>query len=103
MGGNVVTRRIKKQSVVSGSSAESENRAMAQGVCEFLWLQRILEELKLLREDKVVLYCDKKVAINIIQNSVQHDQTRHIGIDRHFIKEKLTDGVLSLVYMTFDK
>ncbi|RVW81050.1 Retrovirus-related Pol polyprotein from transposon TNT 1-94 [Vitis vinifera] len=36
----------KKQSVVSRSRAKAKFRAMANGVCEILWLKRILEELK---------------------------------------------------------
>jgi hypothetical protein len=35
------------------------------------------------------LYCTNKAAINITHNSIQHNQTKHIEIDRHFIKEKL--------------
>ncbi|RDX92043.1 Copia protein, partial [Mucuna pruriens] len=35
------------------------------------------------------LYCDNKSAINIAHNPVQLDQTKHVEVDRHFIKEKL--------------
>ena len=35
------------------------------------------------------LFCDNKAAIEISQNPVQHDQTKHVEVDRHFIKEKL--------------
>ncbi|KZV44853.1 Cysteine-rich RLK (receptor-like protein kinase) 8 [Dorcoceras hygrometricum] len=45
--GNLVSWRSKKQSVVARSSAEAELRAMANGVCELLWLKLVLEELKL--------------------------------------------------------
>lgn len=36
VGGNLVTWRSKKQSVVARSSAEAEYRAVAQGMCELL-------------------------------------------------------------------
>ncbi|RDY01939.1 putative mitochondrial protein, partial [Mucuna pruriens] len=35
------------------------------------------------------LYCDNKVAISIAQNLVQHNHTKHVEIDIHFIKEKI--------------
>lgn len=45
------------------------------------------------------LYCDNKAAINIAHNSVQHDQTKHIKINRHFIKEKLDSGLICMSYV----
>ena len=39
--GNLVTWRNKKQSVVARSSAKAEFRAVAQGMCEGLWLQKL--------------------------------------------------------------
>lgn len=41
LGGNLVTWKSKKQSVVARSSAESEVRLMALGICELLWLKII--------------------------------------------------------------
>ena len=73
------------------STAEAEFRAMAHGVCELLWLQILLMELKLFKHKPLMLYCDNKAAIDIANNPVHHDRTKHIEIDRHFIKEKL-DG-----------
>jgi hypothetical protein len=35
------------------------------------------------------LYCDNKSAIGIAHNSVQHDRTKHVEVDKHFIKEKI--------------
>ena len=45
--GNLVTWRSKKQSVVSRSSAESEYRALALGICEGMWIKRLMNELRL--------------------------------------------------------
>ena len=82
---------VKKQSVVARSTAEAEFRAIAHGVCELLWLQILLTELRLFKNGPLMLYCDNKAAIDIANNPVHHDKTKHIEIDRHFIKEKL-DG-----------
>ncbi|KAL0545996.1 hypothetical protein IC582_015900 [Cucumis melo] len=43
--GNLVTWRSKKQSVVARSSAEVEYRAMSLGICEEIWLQKVLYDL----------------------------------------------------------
>ncbi|KAH9698542.1 protein kinase domain-containing protein [Citrus sinensis] len=89
--GNLVTWRRKKQNVVARSSAEAEVRAMAQGVCEILWLKRVLEELKRPVSLSMKFYCDNKAAISIAHNPVLHDMTKHVEIDRHFITEKLKE------------
>ncbi|RVW16157.1 Retrovirus-related Pol polyprotein from transposon RE1 [Vitis vinifera] len=68
--GNLVTWRSKKQSVVARSSVEAEFRAVAQGMCEGLWLQKLLEELRITIELPIKLYCDNKAAISISHNPV---------------------------------
>ncbi|KAI3455099.1 hypothetical protein Pfo_011762 [Paulownia fortunei] len=72
---------------------------MAQGICELLWFKIILEDLNIRWDGPMRLYCDNKSAINIAHNPVQHDRTKHIEIDRHFIKEKLESGLICIPYM----
>jgi hypothetical protein len=89
VGGNLVTWRSKKQNVVALSSAESEFRGMAKGLCELLWLKKLLTEIGFAPKSEMSLFCDNKAAINISQNPVQHDRTKHVEVDRHFIKHNL--------------
>ncbi|XP_020987448.1 secreted RxLR effector protein 161-like [Arachis duranensis] len=42
VGGNLVSWRSKKQSVMAQSSAEAEFRTVAHGICEALWVEKIL-------------------------------------------------------------
>lgn len=42
VGGNLVTWKSKKQSVVTRSNAEAKYRSMAHGVCEMIWLCQLL-------------------------------------------------------------
>jgi hypothetical protein len=100
VGGNLVSWRSKKQPAVSRSTAEAEYRAMSQGLCEILWVRNLLSELKVLRKGPSMLYCDSKSAINIANNPVQHDRTKHVEIDRFFIKEKIDDHVVVLTHVT---
>ena len=67
---------------------------MAQGVCELLWIKIILTELRLAPSESMKLYCDNKTAINIAHNPVQHNRTKHVEIDKHFIKEKLRESLI---------
>ena len=42
------------------------------------------------------MFCDNKVACDIAHNPVQHDCTKHVEVDRFFIKEKLDDKIVEL-------
>uniref|UniRef100_A0A803QI12 Uncharacterized protein n=1 Tax=Cannabis sativa TaxID=3483 RepID=A0A803QI12_CANSA len=93
-----VTWRSKKQSVVSRSSAEAEFRALALGVCEGIWLKRLLSELRLFAGESIKMLCDSQAAISIAKNPVHHDRTKHIEIDRHFITEKIENATIQTIY-----
>ena len=43
---------------------------MAYGVCEMIWLKRVLEELKMTVDKPMKLYYDNKATISIAQNPV---------------------------------
>ena len=99
LGGNLVTQRNKKQNVVARSSAEAEFRSMALGMCELLWLKILLNDLRVEWIAPMKLYCDNKPAISIAYNPVQRDWTKHVEVDRHFIKEKLDSGLICTLYI----
>ena len=96
----LLTGEVKKQSVVARSTAEAEFRVVAHGICEVLWLKLLLMEMGLFPQKPMMVYCDNKAAIDIAHNPVQHGRTKHIEIDRHFIKEKLDQGIICMAYVS---
>ena len=67
---------------------------MAHGVCEVLWLKQVLKEPRQPTIYPLKLYCDNIATTGITHNPVQHDRTKHVEIDRHFIKKKLEAGII---------
>jgi hypothetical protein len=97
--GNLVTWKSKKQKVVARLSAEAEFRGMAHGVCELMWIRNILRDLGIEYTEPMNLFCDNKAAIAIAQNPVQHDRTKHVEVDRHFIKENLDGRIIQFPFI----
>ena len=81
------------------STTEAEYRAMVLSVSEMIWMKGLLSELQVWRNNLLVLHCDNKSAINIANNPVQHDRTKHVEIDMFFIKKKLDGRMLKLEYI----
>ncbi|PRQ35290.1 putative RNA-directed DNA polymerase [Rosa chinensis] len=103
VGGNLVTWRSKKQKVVARSSAEAEFRGMAHGVCEMLWIRNVLKDLGYKLKKPMDLHCDNTAAIEIAHNPVQHDRTKHVEVDRHFIKENLDRKVIRFPFVNSEE
>ncbi|XP_073019440.1 secreted RxLR effector protein 161-like [Primulina eburnea] len=68
--GNLVTWRSKKQSVVARSSAEAELRSLAHGVCEGIWLERLLRDLQISVDGPIRMLCDNQASISMSQDPV---------------------------------
>ena len=81
------------------STAEAEFRAVAHGICEVVWIKRFLEELKITHPLHMKVYYDNKSAISIAHNPVLHDRTKHVEVDKHFIKENLDSGLVCMPYI----
>lgn len=75
--------------MVAKSNAKAEFRSVAHGICEVLWIKRLLKELKVSNPLPMKVYCDNKAAVSIAHNPVLHDRIKHVEVDKHFIKEKL--------------
>ena len=94
-----VKNRSKKQNVVARSSVEAEFKVVAHVICEIMWIRRLLEELKMTGSSPMKLYCDNKAAISVAHNPVLHDHTKHVEVDKHFIKEKVDNGLVCMTYI----
>jgi len=42
-------------------------------------------------------------AIKIVNNPVQHDRTKHVKIDKHFIKEKIEDDIIVFPFVKLEQ
>lgn len=72
---------------------------MAKGMCGLLWLRRQLTQIGFTPSSEMNLFCDNNAAIDISQNLVQHDRTKHVEVDRHFIKQNLEQKIIQFPFV----
>lgn len=64
-----------------------------------MWIKRLLKELKVFDSTLMKVYCDNKVVISITRNPTFHDKTKHLEVDKYFIKEKLDNKLICMPYI----
>ena len=99
VGGNLMTWRNKKQNAVSLSSAKAKCHVLHHATTELTWLKIVLSELGFGLKKPMVLFCNNMTTIEIANNLVQHDQTKHIKLDRNYIKDNLDSGMIKIPYI----
>lgn len=65
---------------------------MTHTTCELIWLKQLLWELKFCELEHISLICDRQTTLHIVPTPVFHEQTKHIEIGCHFIREKILSG-----------
>jgi hypothetical protein len=99
LGGNLVSWSSKRQPVVSRSSVEAEYRAVANGVAEASWLRQLLAELHSPLAKSTLVYCDNVSAVYLSTNPVQHQRTKHVEIDLHFVRDRVAIGDVRVLHV----
>jgi hypothetical protein len=85
--------------VVSRSSAEAKYRAVANGVAEASWLQQLLAELHSPLAKSTLVYCDNVSAVYLSTKPVQHQRTKHVEIDLHFVRDRVAIGDIRALHV----
>jgi phage gp36-like protein len=84
---------------VSRSSAEAKYRAVANAVAEISWLRQLLEELHFYPHRSYVVFCDNISTVYLSTNPVQHQRTKHVEIDLHFLRDKVAIGEIRVLHV----
>ncbi|KAM1001461.1 hypothetical protein ACFX2A_008095 [Malus domestica] len=100
LGGNPISWSSKKQQTVSKSSTEAEYRALSSTAAELDWIKQILGFLTITISSVPVLFCDNMSAIALSFNPVQHQRTKHIEVDVHFVRERVAKNQLHVQFVS---
>ncbi|CAL2232282.1 unnamed protein product [Prunus armeniaca] len=100
LGSNPVSWSSKKQQYVSRSFTEAEYHAMAATTAEIVWLQQLLTDLSFPLAKSPILYYDNLSAMALSTNPILHSCAKHIEVDCHFVREKVTRGEIQLQHVS---
>ncbi|GJX01632.1 ribonuclease H-like domain-containing protein [Tanacetum coccineum] len=81
------------------SGAEAEYQGVANVVVESTWICNLLCELHSLLSTATLVYCDNVSAVYMSANLVQHQRTKHIEIDIHFVRDMVTTGQVRVLHV----
>ena len=88
---------------VALSTAEAMYMAASLASREALWLRKLLVNLFGQELRPMTIYCDNQRCIQLSENLVFHDRSKHIEIRYHFIRDYVETGAVMLQYISTNK
>ncbi|GKD45785.1 ribonuclease H-like domain-containing protein, partial [Tanacetum coccineum] len=99
LGDNLLSWSSKRQHTLSRSSAEAKYCGVANVVVETAWLHNLLRELHSPLSTATLVYYDNASDVYMSANPVQHQRTKHIKIDIHFVRDMVTAGQVRILHV----
>eukprot|EP00253_Pinus_taeda_P016659 PITA_16659 len=98
LGSGPICWSSKKQAAIALSSADAEYRGVVNITIQDLWLQHFLTELGVQFRQSIVIWCDNQSTLKFCRDPVQQQQTKHIEIHMHYIRDLVHDQVIDLQF-----
>nr|GEX44559.1 copia protein [Tanacetum cinerariifolium] len=89
---------LSKFLISNDFTKEAEYVALSASYAQVMWMRIQLKDYGL-NYNKIPLYCDSQLAIEISCNPVQHSRTKHIHTRYHFIKEHVKNSIIELYFV----
>ncbi|KAM2478675.1 hypothetical protein PS1_002490 [Malus domestica] len=99
LGSNPISWQSKKKNSVSRSSTEAEYKALAHTAADIAWIRNILKDLSVFLDAPPTIHCDNMSAIALSANLVFHSRIKHLNTDHHFVRERVHEGDLEVLYI----
>jgi hypothetical protein len=72
---------------------------MTNGMADVVWLRQLLQELHSPLTTSTLVFCDNVSAVYLSTNPVQHQRTKHVEIDLHFVRERVAYEVVCILHI----
>ena len=82
------------------STCEAEFKALAEAVKEAMYLQKLIQDMKIPVDKQMKIFVDNQAAITISENPALHKRTKHISANFNFVREAIReDKVIRLQHI----
>nr|GEX48092.1 ribonuclease H-like domain-containing protein [Tanacetum cinerariifolium] len=78
---------------------EAEYRGVTNAVAKTSWIRNLLRELHTPLSTATLVYYDNVSAVYMSANLVQHQRTKYIQIDIHFVRDKVAAGHVRVLHV----
>ena len=102
LAGSLIAWKTKLQKKTAQSSTEAEYVGLSNIIKEIIWLSYVLIGFKipkLLNDQPILVYEDNQGAIDIANNPINGERTKHMNLNYHFIRDEILDGRVKVVHM----
>jgi hypothetical protein len=99
--GGAIIWSSRRQRTVAASTAEAEYMAASHAAKEALWLRKLMSDLKI-QMSCIVIRADNQAAIKLLHNTAATPRSKHIDIQYHFVKERVSRGEIDFLYIQTD-
>lgn len=102
LGDSTISWRSRTQRTVAHSTCEAEYMALALATKQYIWILRGIHRF-LGDEVPAAISTDNTAAIELANNPKLNDASKHIDIAYHFTRERIEDGLLTLLHVSSAK
>jgi Reverse transcriptase (RNA-dependent DNA polymerase) len=99
LSGAAVSWQAKKQPSVATSTTEAEYMAASEAAKEAIWWRSFMVSLGYDVTAATRIQSDNQSSIKLSKNPEHHKRSKHIDVRHHFIREKVNEGTIDLMYV----
>jgi hypothetical protein len=89
----LISWSARKQATISRSSIEAEYKSLANAIAEVIWVESLLGELGIQRDQTSCLWCDNMSATYLFAHPIFHARTNH------FVRERVASKQLEIRFI----
>jgi len=97
LAGSPISWQAKKQTTVAQSTVEAEYAAK-----EVTWLQYLLRDLGISKNEPKILHCDNQGAISLAKNPMHHAKTKPVDMQLYLIWDHVDKETINIEYWPTD-